>query len=157
MSYLGMQYQANRLATFENGVREGKNKKRQYWTYELPDRHHLAEFGFYFTPTKVYNDQITCFCCKKKEKNIEGVENIAEYHLKNNPKCAFAHIIMAQYNHSIEGSDAFWQSDQAEVLREPFSRSAVALRRRTFGKYWRFDNGAPVSATSQALAKAGFF
>ncbi|RLV86321.1 Protein bir1 [Meyerozyma sp. JA9] len=157
MSYLGMQYQANRLATFENGVREGKNKKRQYWAYEVPDRHHLAEFGFYFTPTKVHNDQITCFCCKKKEKNIEGVENIAQYHLENNPKCAFAYILMAQYNHSIEGSDAFWQSDHAEALREPFSRSAVALRRRTFGKYWHFDNGAPVAATSQALAKAGFF
>lgn len=157
MSYLGMQYQTNRLATFENGAREGRSRKRHYWPYQVPDIHHVAEFGFYFTPTKSYPDQITCFCCKKKEKNLEGVENIAEFHLGNNPKCAFSFILTAQYNHSLEGSDGFWDSEHAQELRDPFSKSSVAIRRRTFGKYWHFDSGTSVVATSNALAKAGFF
>lgn len=156
MSYLGMQYQTNRLATFQDGVREGRSKNRQYYKLILPDMHHLAEFGFYFTPTKVNPDQITCFCCKRKEKGIEGIENIAEFHLQNNPKCAFAYILMAQYHHNMVEDDSFWESERSGDLQNPFSKAAISIRRRTFGKYWHFDV-SQVAATSLAMASAGFF
>ncbi|CCE79846.1 Piso0_002937 [Millerozyma farinosa CBS 7064] len=154
-----MQYRENRIETFENGaIQSGKSKQKRYWTHSSPDIRHLADCGFYFTPTKLNHDQITCISCKKKETNIGGVENIADHHLANNPNCPYSLLISSQIEYLTDPQKDYWENHAIEALREPLSKQAVAIRRKTFGSYWKFDKDRKnAKATSLALAKSGFY
>lgn len=151
-----MQYRENRLETFQNGSFQYKSKQKRYWTHSVPDIVQLVDCGFYFTPTKINNDQITCVCCRKKETNVEGVTNIADYHLTNNPLCPLALIISSQINHLSNNIQDFWRH-QPPKFSNPLSKESIDLRKKTFGKYWKFDQNKASTTTSTTLAKAGFY
>lgn len=151
-----MQYRENRLETFQDGSFQYKSKQKRYWTHSTPDIVQLVDCGFYFTPTKINNDQITCVCCRKKETNVEGITNIADYHLTNNPLCPLALIISSQINHLSNNTEDFW-SHQPSKFSDPLSKESIDLRKRTFGKYWKYDKNKGSTTTSITLAKAGFY
>lgn len=151
-----MQYRENRLETFQDGSFQYKSKQKRYWTHSTPDIVQLVDCGFYFTPTKINNDQITCVCCRKKETNVEGITNIADYHLTNNPLCPLALIISSQINHLSNNTESFW-SHQPSKFSDPLSKDSIDLRKRTFGKYWKYDKNKGSTTTSTTLAKAGFY
>ena len=151
-----MQYRENRLETFQNGSFQYKSKQKRYWTHRVPDIVQLVDCGFYFTPTKINNDQITCVCCRKKETNVEGITNIADYHLTNNPLCPLALIISSQINHLSNNIQDFWRH-QPSKFSNPLSKESIDLRKKTFGKHWKFDQNKASATTSTSLAKAGFY
>lgn len=153
-----MQFRENRLETFENGAFQGKSKQKRYWTHDKPSPEVLADHGFYFTPTKLNVDQITCYNCKRKETNVGGVENIAAHHLEGNPNCSLSRIISQQIQHltSDLSLEEFWdRSDFKDVN----SKECVDMRKKTFGLSWKFDGqkGNKSTANSMALARAGFY
>ncbi|KAL7667155.1 hypothetical protein ABC855_g818 [[Candida] zeylanoides] len=153
-----MQFRENRLETFENGAFQGKSKQMRYWTHTQPSPEVLADHGFYFTPTRIHVDQVTCACCRKKETNVGGVANIAAHHLEAHPDCALATIISSQLAHlsSDLESRQYWRTQSPASLQQPQAPRAVSLRRKTFASHWKFDGGDG-RATSRALAEAGFY
>lgn len=164
-----MQYRENRLETFENGAFQGKSKQMRYWTHSRPTPEVLADHGFFFTPTKLNQDQVTCCVCRKKETNVEGVENMAMYHLENNPECPLATIISLQIQHILSEStlEEFWKDEALGALKDPLSKNAINMRKKTYGLNWKYDYSradlslgkVPIKpiATSTALANAGFY
>lgn len=153
-----MQYRENRWETFENGTFQQKSKQKRYWTHEVPSIDQLVDCGFYFTPTKINSDQVTCISCKKKETNVGGVENIAEYHLTHNPLCALSQVIAAQIDNLSSRLDSYWELYLLELFKDPLSKGSVSLRKKTFGSFWKLDKEKNhIRATSMALAKAGFY
>lgn len=153
-----MQYIDNRVYTFDINY-PLNTKVRRYWTHDTPDPQYLGESGFYFTPTKKNGDQITCFSCKKKETNIEGITNILDHHLINSPECPLSLIYSHKINYMActdSEKTSYWE-DQP-LFKDPLSSEAIALRKETFGKFWKFDRyRLKSSLTSSKLAEAGFF
>ncbi|CAH2355128.1 hypothetical protein CLIB1423_22S00364 [[Candida] railenensis] len=153
-----MQFRENRLETYE-GAFQSKSKQKRYWTHDKPSPEVLADYGFFFTPTKLNLDQITCCCCKKKETNVGGVENMAQHHLQSNPNCALSRIISQQISHlsSDSTSEEFWKGNPDEIAKDVNCKAAVDIRKKTFGSNWNFDKSKGSKATSLSLAKSGFY
>lgn len=153
-----MQYIDNRVFTFDINY-PLNTKVRRYWTHDTPDAEYLAESGFYFTPTKKNGDQITCFSCKKRETNIEGITNILDHHLINSPSCPLSLIYSHKINYmSLNESEkkSYWERQL--LFSDPLSPKSIALRKDTFGKFWKFDKSRLKSSlTSTKLAESGFF
>lgn len=153
-----MQFRENRLETYE-GAFQSKSKQKRYWTHDKPSPEVLADYGFFFTPTKLNLDQITCCSCKKKETNVGGVENMAQHHLQSNPNCALSKIISQQISHlsSDLTLEEYWKENPDEIIRDVNCKAAVDMRKKTFGLNWKFDKSKGSKATSLSLAKSGFY
>ncbi|WEJ95364.1 hypothetical protein PSN45_002881 [Yamadazyma tenuis] len=155
-----MQYSDNRSLTFD--INYPLNKKiGRYWTHDVPSPQQLADCGFYFTPTKKYGDQITCFSCRRKETNVNGISNIVDHHLAQSPDCPLSLIYSHKINYmSCEESSkrSFWQH-QDPLFRDLISQKAIQLRKKTFGRFWKFDKGRTrnTKLSSQSLAESGFY
>lgn len=158
-----LQYRTKRLETFTEGVKIGNSKTAKQWTLALVDVNHLADLGFYYSPTRKFPNQITCFWCGKKEKNLEAVLSVTEFHMSNSPQCPYA-LIASNLEKFVMDSDkeTFWQrlaksgTAPASVLH-PHSIPSTQLRQSTFKKLWKYDKRRKCKVTSRGLAKAGFY
>lgn len=158
-----LQFRAKRLATFTDGVKIGNGKIPKQWTLKLVDINHLADLGFYYTPTRKFPDQVTCFWCGKKEQLLEDVRKIAEFHLANSELCCYA-LILSYLEKFVLDSDkeTFWhrlaESGRAPPsILHPHTNSSSQLRQATFKKLWKFENRKKCKVTLRTLAKAGFY
>lgn len=157
------QYRKNRLATFTDGAKVGNSRTLRKWSLKLLDINILADSGFYYTPTKSYPHQITCFWCGKKEKNVEETTSIVSLHLINNPACPYS-LIISNLKHFIMASNksTFWQNLTASKsvpnsIIHPHSEESINLRRSTFKKLWKLDTQEECKVSSENLAQAGFY
>lgn len=158
-----LQFRTNRLKTFTEGVRIGNSKTAKQWTVSLVDTNQLADLGFYYTPTRKFPNQITCFWCGKKEKNLDAVLSVSEFHLSNSPSCPYS-LISLNLGKFIEDSDkkTFWErlgesGNSSEAVLHPHSIASTQLRQSTFKQLWKFDKKRRCKVTSRGLAKAGFY
>lgn len=154
-----MQYRESRLRSFYQSIKISGTTKSKEWTNDKPEVTSMLENGFYFTPTSKNLDQVTCIGCGKKEHNINEVDNIVEYHLLNNPECPLSIIILAHTKY-IESNhkENFWESQSQSVLRDPFSRESIDIRKKTFRSFWKFDKlKSKTKVTSRSLSEAGFY
>lgn len=162
----GLQYRSKRLQTFTEGVKIGNAKSAKQWTQSSVDVSHLADLGFYYSPARNLPHQVTCFWCGKKEKNLENVASVADFHLANSPECPYAMIASTLEKFIMDSEkETFWQRLTekyqqnhlpASVLH-PHSISSCLLRQLTFKKLWKFDKSPKSKASSRGLAKAGFY
>lgn len=157
------QFRAKRLATFKDGVKIGNSKIPKQWTLPQVDINHLADLGFHYTPTKKFPDQVTCYWCGRKEKTVEGVQNIASFHLANSKLCPYALILSFLEKFVVDSDkDTYWQrladvgAAPASILH-PHTTASTQLRQQTFKKLWKFDKRRKCKVTSRGLAKAGFY
>lgn len=157
-----LQYRKNRLATFKEGAKFGNSKSLKQWSNAV-DADNLADCGFYYSPTKGSPNQITCYWCGKKEKNIEEKTPVATQHLLTNPKCPYSLIAcnLKQFIMTTE-KDTFWSTlgesgSAPKSIIEPHSNESIALRRSTFKNLWKFDSKRKCKVSSKGLSQAGFY
>lgn len=158
------QYRASRIASFTQGTKLGNTKSLKFWTNSALSPDHLADCGFHYTPTRTYPDQVTCFWCGKKERNLDNVDSVSEFHLKNWPKCPYSRIV-CNLERFVKDSDKerFWlrlrEQDAPKSVAEPHSTASILLRLATFKNLWKFDDKrrSKVKVTSRGLAEAGFY
>lgn len=121
----------------------------------------MADSGFYYTPTKAYPDQVTCFWCKKKEHDLNEIESISDLHHKNTPDCPFSTITMYLEKFVKSSNKAtFWHRLEGvakENITDPLSEESVLLRLSTFGDMWKIDDTHKSKVTARGLAEAGFY
>lgn len=149
------QFRKNRLQSFTEGVKVGKSLKQ--WSNTKPEVNHLVDCGFYYSPSKKHPDQVTCFWCGKKERNLEQVESMSRYHLSNQPGCPFSLIASLLEQYIVDSDkETFWQRLEKvpRAVYDPHCSQSVLLRTATFKNLWEFKTG-PVSAKN--LAAAGFY
>lgn len=161
-----LQYRSKRLQTFNEGVKIGNAKSAKQWTQKSVNVNHLADLGFYYSPARNLPHQVTCFWCGKKEKNLENVASVAEFHLANSPECPYAMISSTLEKFIMDSEkETFWQR-LTENHREnrlptsilhPHSITSCLLRQLTFKNLWKFDKMRKSKVTSRGLAKAGFY
>lgn len=158
-----LQYRKNRLATFTEGAKIGNSRALKQWSVTEVDVDNLADCGFYFSPTKGFPNQITCYWCGKKEKDVEKNTSIALQHLRTNPKCPYS-LIASNLKLFImtADKDTFWTTVGAsgsapKSIIDPHSKESVALRRSTFKNHWKFDSKRGCKVTSKNLSLAGFY
>lgn len=158
-----LQYRTKRLQTFTEGVRIGNSKSAKQWTLTLVDVNHLADLGFYYSPTRKFPNQITCFWCGKKEKNLEAVLSVTEFHLANSKQCPYAQIASNLEKFVVDSNkDQYWQKLAASggatlSILHPHSIPSTQLRQSTFKSLWKLDKKRKCKVTSRTLAKAGFY
>lgn len=158
-----LQYLSVRKATFTGGVRVGNAKLLKYWPHDKPSAEEMAEKGFYYTPTKTQGDQVTCFWCGKKEKNLENEASISNVHFSHNSKCPYGVIynFLSQYRKD-EDMASFWsrlveENELPISVLEPHSQISIRLRLATFKNLWKFDSRKKTKVTARGMAEAGFF
>lgn len=154
-----MQYTSYRRQTFEDGAPVGRSKTLQSWPNERPEIQHLADRGFFFSPTVKCHDQITCFGCGKKEHNVNEIDEISFHHLANSPNCALALIASSFCNYSDSlDPESYWASQKLPLLNDPLCLKSIEMRHSTFKNLWPHDGSRPASkSTSRNLAAAGFY
>lgn len=114
-----------RVQTFYNH-QVGKTKTEDIsWPYKSPSVQSMAKHGFYFTPTKTKRDQVTCFCCMKKDHGWKNVKDITDHHLKLNPKCSYALFHKARSER-----DFFTESSVDLSSQKNTSKSSKGLKHR---------------------------
>lgn len=151
-----MEFRDNRYRTFE-GTNQKNSKVKRYWTYEEPKKDLVADCGFYFNPTKTYQDQITCINCKKSETNIENIKDIVSHHLINNPNCQLAAILLHKVNlTNLDLNSYKYWSSQPSIFANPLSKESYELRLRTF-KNLKYNKISYNLVSMEALAQAGFY
>lgn len=158
-----LQFRTSRLKTFTDGVKV--RATTLHWPNSAIDVNHLVDSGFYFSPTKKFPDQITCFWCGKKERGFtepfSSASSVSKLHLENSKRCPYSQIV-SNLEQFIVDSDktTFWQKlRKLGVLKavvDPLSPASVRLRQDTF-KDWRFDSDRTCKVSSRNLAKAGFY
>lgn len=145
---LKYQYRENRLQSFQ-GVTRGR--KSYAWKLELPSAVHLADAGFYFSPTQRFPHQITCFYCGGKETTLKDV---TASHLESNPECVFSKIQRHLERALLAANKReYWTSLSSAEIVQPHCDESVGLRRATF-RNWPHKTG---SLNSANMAKLGFF
>lgn len=161
-----LQYRSKRLQTFTEGVKIGNAKSAKQWTQKSVNVNHLADLGFYYSPARNLPHQVTCFWCGKKEKNLEHVASVAEFHLANSPECPYAMISSTLEKFIMDSEkETFWQrltenhqeNRLPASILHPHSISSCLLRQLTFKNLWKFDKMRKSKVTSRGLAKAGFY
>lgn len=155
-----LHFRERRRQTFFK-VNKDKSEEK-LWPFISPGVDEIVDSGFYFTPTKKFPDQVTCFWCGKKEKNLEGEESFKTRHLSNNRKCPYSLISLNMDKFvNDKKQETFWQdliADGAPLeVADPLSHQSIALRRSTFKKLWKFDSRKNAKVSSQSLAEAGFY
>lgn len=144
----------------------GNSRTKKQWTITGIDVNHLADCGFYYTPTKKFPDQITCFWCGKKERNFtDGFANtksISQYHLANNSECSYSQIASNLEQFIVDSEkETFWQrlreAGAPDSVVLPHSLPSVLLRLATFKNLWKFDSKRDCKVSSRNLARAGFY
>lgn len=157
----GLQFRTVRLATFTEGASIGSAKSRKKWSHPTLTSDHMADSGFYYTPTKLHPDQVTCHWCQEKEYGLGEINSICEFHHKNHPECSYSKITMF-----LEGfvkssnKGTYWQKlkkSAGKEITDPICTDSYLLRLSTFKNWWKFDNSIETKVTSHGLAEAGFY
>lgn len=158
-----LQYRKDRLSTFTEGVKISSHRSLKKWSLSTVDVNDLADCGFFYSPTKSFPNQITCYWCGKKEKSVSENTSIASQHLLNNPECPFSLIAfnLKQFILTTE-KDSFWEtlgssSTAPKSVIDPYSEESIALRQSTFKNLWKFDSKRKCRVTSRNLSEAGFY
>ncbi|KAF3987015.1 hypothetical protein FT663_00283 [Candidozyma haemuli var. vulneris] len=157
------QFREERERTFTNGVQIPTTRIVKKWEHDVPSIASLVDNGFYYTPTRKNQDQVTCFWCGKKENNIVGVRALGSHHLRTSPKCAYGLIQSnMEYYVSARDKEGFWHSLAEEgrapkSVTDPHSKESINLRASTFKDLWKLDTQKKCTATSRDLAKAGLY
>ncbi|ANZ77555.1 BA75_04544T0 [Komagataella pastoris] len=77
------------------GTTTPRGKEVYQWPHVEPSGTQMAEAGFYFTPTKLRTDEVTCFHCKKRFSNIHLDSNdVYTWHLEQSPNCYYAKLLV---------------------------------------------------------------
>ncbi|WPK25956.1 hypothetical protein PUMCH_003295 [Australozyma saopauloensis] len=156
-----LQYRTVRLATFVDGALIGNSKSLRKWRHRTLDANHMADSGFYYTPTRATLDQVTCFWCGKRENNYGDIDSICELHHQNHPLCPYSRITMWLERFLKEGDKTkFWPSvaqKAGSAFADPFSSESIELRVSTFKTLWKLDSSPNSNVTSRQLAEAGFY
>lgn len=156
-----LQFRTVRLATFTDGTNVGSSKTRKKWKHPTLTSDHMADSGFYYTPTKAHPEQVTCHWCEEKECNYGEIKSICEFHHKNHPTCSYSKITMF-----LEGfvkssnKGKYWQklgNSTGKEITDPMSFDSYLLRLSTFKEWWKFDKSIGTKVTSKGLAEAGFY
>lgn len=155
-----LHFREKRRQTFFK-INKDKSEEK-LWPLTTPGVDEIVDSGFYFTPTKKFPDQVTCFWCGKKEKNLDGEESFKTRHLSNNRRCPYSLISLNMDKFvNDKKQETFWQNliaDGAPLeVADPLSHQSIALRRSTFKKLWKFDSRKNAKVSSQSLAAAGFY
>ncbi|KAI0460841.1 hypothetical protein LJB42_001488 [Komagataella kurtzmanii] len=77
------------------GTTTPRGKEVYQWLHVEPSGTQMAEAGFYFTPTKLRTDEVTCFHCRKRFSNIHlDSTDVSAWHLEQSPKCYYAKLLV---------------------------------------------------------------
>lgn len=157
------QYRDEREKSFTDGTKVPTTRIIKVWKHEIPSITSLVDNGFYYTPTRKNQNQVTCFWCGKKENDIVGVQALGCHHLRTSPKCAYG-LIQSNMEYCVSARDKeeFWRTLAEEEraprsVIEPHSSESVMLRASTFKDLWKLDGQKKCTATSRDLAKAGLY
>lgn len=157
------QYRDEREKSFTDGIKIPTTRTIKVWEHEVPSITSLVDNGFYYTPTRKNQDQVTCFWCGKKENDIVGVQALGCHHLRTSPKCAYG-LIQSNMEYCVSARDKeeFWRKLAEEEraprsVTDPHSTESVMLRASTFKDLWKLDDQKKCTATSRDLAKAGLY
>lgn len=157
------QYRDEREKSFTDGIKVPTTRIIKVWEHEIPSITSLVDNGFYYTPTRKNQDQVTCFWCGKKANDIVGVQALGCHHLRTSPKCAYG-LIQSNMEYCVSARDKeeFWRTLAEEEraprsVTDPHSSESVMLRASTFKDLWKLDGQKKCTATSRDLAKAGLY
>lgn len=156
-----LQFRSVRLATFVEGTAVGGSKIRKKWDFSHLSSDHMADSGFYYTPSKAHPEQVTCFWCNKKEYTFGSIDSICQFHHDNNPHCLYSTISLC-LEKFVKATDksSYWQQlggDYGPDIIEPLCEESLLLRKATFKDLWKFDRSLNTKVTSRGLAEAGFY
>lgn len=134
----GMEIYAARLNSFEtakstNGRRASKAKSAKAgpkWPHSAPSTTQVAQTGFYFDPSQLSPDNVTCYHCLRSLDGWESEDIPAKEHLAFSPDCAIA--ILTCIEKDLE--------DEKRDLENPMSERMVEARKATFGDMWPHDD-----------------
>lgn len=157
------QYRDIREKTFLEGVKIPSTKGVKKWVHKEPSVNALVDNGFYYSPTKRYPSQVTCFWCGKKENDLVNIKHLANHHLRSSPNCFYALIQAHMENYVLDqDKETFWHrlaktEDAPNSVTNPHCEESINLRASTFKNFWPLDSNQKASANSRALAAAGLY
>lgn len=131
----------------------------------------MALAGFYYTPTKDYHDQVTCFCCGTTIDGWQAQDDPRNVHISLSPECSWAVIqfgrsnfdsIRSHKDYSVESLYQFWSENPQ--FSDPFSEESTKLRKNTFYTYedhikscWPHEKKRGWKVTLDKIVDAGFY
>lgn len=126
-----------RKETFRGATMRGLKgcPRKVRWPHESPSEYHMAESGFYFTPSTGTDagDAVTCYMCGCVIDGWDPEDDPVEVHYEHNAQCSKAILRKAPWKLVDDtGHDYF------DPAHDPYSENSVLTRLESF--FIRFRN-----------------
>ncbi|RKF75336.1 putative at hook domain-containing protein [Golovinomyces cichoracearum] len=134
-------HSASRRRASNTSARGPKTLK---WPHKFLSTQELAKAGFFYLPTPVNLDNVSCFLCHKSLDGWEETDNPLVEHLRHSPECGWA--ITA----TIERSDGEWSEE------DPLCTKILEARKATFSDKWPHESKKGWKCHVKQMIEAGW-
>ncbi|TQS38284.1 hypothetical protein Golomagni_01213 [Golovinomyces magnicellulatus] len=143
----------NRLASFRKAHSASRRRasntsargpKSLKWPHKFLSTQELAKAGFFYLPTQVNLDNVSCFLCHKSLDGWEEHDDPLLEHLRHSPECGWA--ITA----TIERSDGKWSEE------DPLCTEILEARKATFSDRWPHESKKGWKCHVKQMIEAGW-